>query len=109
MKGAIERGVWGYTCFIQEVGGGCAANEDSQKFENTTQVPACLHNDKTNKPELYILRGGSRILRRKGGANPPRRGRQPMILPNFPKNYMKLRKFWTVGGTPGDPPLILML
>ena len=29
-----------------------------------------------------------------------------MILPNFPKNCMKLRKFWAVGGgTPGAPPL----
>ena len=45
-----------------------------------------------------------------GGANPPERGHQPMILSNFPKNYMKLRKFWTVGGahagsTPLNPPL----
>ena len=39
-----------------------------------------------------------------GGANPPRRGRQPMILPNFPKNCMKLRKFWTVGGDAGSAP-----
>ena len=31
-----------------------------------------------------------------------------MILPIFLKNYMKLRKFWTIGGTtrsPLDPPL----
>ena len=40
-----------------------------------------------------------------GGANPPERGRKPMILANFPKNCMKLRKFWTVGGAPGAPPL----
>ena len=32
-----------------------------------------------------------------GGANPPG-GRQHMILPNFMKNCMKLRKFWAVGG-----------
>ena len=32
-----------------------------------------------------------------GGANPPG-GRQHMILPNFAKNCMKLRKFWAVGG-----------
>ena len=32
-----------------------------------------------------------------GGANPPG-GRQHMILPNFVKNCMKLRKFWAVGG-----------
>ena len=45
-----------------------------------------------------------------GGANPPG-GRQHMILPNIPKNCMKLRKFWAVEGArrgrprPPDPPL----
>ena len=34
-----------------------------------------------------------------GGANPPR-GRQHMILPNFAKNCMKLRKIWAMGGHP---------
>ena len=33
-----------------------------------------------------------------------------MILPKFPKNCMKLRKFWAVGGgrrgAPLDPPLL---
>ena len=41
-----------------------------------------------------------------GGAN-PLGGRQHMILSNFPKNCMKLRKFWTVGGgghAPVRPP-----
>ena len=40
-----------------------------------------------------------------GGANPPG-GRQHMILPNFAKNCMKLRKFWATGGgrSPGAPP-----
>ena len=33
-----------------------------------------------------------------GGADPPVGGDQHMILPNFVKNCMKLRKFWTVGG-----------
>ena len=28
-----------------------------------------------------------------------------MILPNFPINCMKLRKFWAVGGTCAGPPL----
>ena len=42
-------------------------------------------------------RGGSMILRRRGRQS-FREGRQPMILPNFPKNCMKLRKLWTVGG-----------
>ena len=39
---------------------------------------------------------------------PRRRGRQPSIAkgPHFPKNCMKLRKFWSVGGcAPGSPPL----
>ena len=35
-----------------------------------------------------------------GGANPPG-VRQHTILPNVPKNFMKLRKFWAVGW--GDP------
>ena len=34
-----------------------------------------------------------------GDANPPG-GCQHTILPNFPKNCMKLRKFWSVGGAP---------
>ena len=34
--------------------------------------------------------GGSRIF-------PPSRGRQHTILPNFPKNCMKLKKNWTGG------------
>ena len=36
-------------------------------------------------------------------ANPPGRGRQHTILPNFPKNRMKLRKYWA---PPLDPPLL---
>ena len=42
-----------------------------------------------------------------GGANPRGEGRQHTNFPDFPKNYMKLRKFWSVGGgrTPGAPPL----
>ena len=43
-------------------------------------------------------RGGSRIPSRRG--RQPARGRQHMILSKFPKNCMKLRKFWAVG-----PPL----
>ena len=33
-----------------------------------------------------------------GDTNASGRGPQPMILPNFPKNCMKLKKFWTVEG-----------
>ena len=33
-----------------------------------------------------------------GGANPPGGVRQHTNLPDFPKNCMKLRKFWSVGG-----------
>ena len=40
------------------------------------------------------------------GANPPGRGANLQFWQNFPKNSMKLRKFWTVGGrAPGAPPL----
>ena len=41
----------------------------------------------------------------------PKGGRQPIIWPNFPENYMKMMKFWTRGGArvprvpPLDPPL----
>ena len=50
----------------------------------------------------YTLgRGRSRIPRRRG-TNAPRGGgeRQHIILPNVEKNYMKLRKFWAIGGRP---------
>ena len=46
-----------------------------------------------------------------GGANPKGRGgRQPIIWPIFPKNCMKMKKFWARGGgaslaPPLDPPL----
>ena len=49
-----------------------------------------------------------------GGANPPG-GRQHMILPNFAKNCMKLRKIWAVRGaragaaSPQNPPLLCLL
>ena len=47
---------------------------------------------------LDNCRGGSWI--------PCRRGRQHMILSKFPKNCMKSRQFWTVGGrAPRTPPL----
>ena len=51
------------------------------------------------------LRGGSRIPRRRG--RQPSRGRQHMILPNFVKNCMKLRKFWAVGGGGRDTPALI--
>ena len=41
-----------------------------------------------------------------GGGADPLEGRQHTILSNFPKNCMKSRKFWAVGGrAPGAPPL----
>ena len=49
-------------------------------------------------------RGGYRILRRRG-RQPSGGGRQHTNLPDFPKNCMKLRKFWSVGGAPGVPRL----
>ena len=33
-----------------------------------------------------------------GGANPSGGGHQHTNLPDFPKNYMKLRNFWSVVG-----------
>ena len=39
------------------------------------------------------------------GANPSvEGGRQHTILPNFPKNCMKLKKFWSIGGRAGCSP-----
>ena len=52
----------------------------------------CMIADKTATD-----RSGSRI--------PRRRGCQHTNLPDFPKNCMKLRKFWSVGEAPGTPPL----
>ena len=47
-----------------------------------------------------------------GGADLPGEGRQHTNLPDFPKNCMKSRKFWSeetggecAGGVPLDPPL----
>ena len=42
-------------------------------------------------------RGGSTIHRRRGCQSSRREGRQHTNLPDFPKNCMKLRKFWSVG------------
>ena len=51
------------------------------------------------------MSGESRILGKVGGGG----GRQNTILLNFPKNYMKSRKLWLLGGghtgVPLDPPL----
>ena len=44
-----------------------------------------------------------------GGGTDPIGGGQHTILSNVPKNCMKLRKFWAVGGgggAPGAPPQI---
>ena len=49
-----------------------------------------------------------------GGANPPRGGANTQICQIFPKNCMKLRKFWSVGGGARqghprlDPPLSIV-
>ena len=55
-------------------------------------------------------RGGSRILCRRGADLPGEGGHQHMILSKFPKNCMKLRNVWTVGGAcTGRAPLDLPL
>ena len=41
-----------------------------------------------------------------GDANPPGGGRQHTNLPDFPKNCVKLRKFWSGGVRRGHPPWI---
>ena len=69
----------------------------------------CLQGVRQTSP----CRDGSRIPRRRG-RQPSGRGCQHTILPNFPKNCMKMRKFWAVGVAragstplPLDPPLPL--
>ena len=34
-----------------------------------------------------------------GGGQPSRGGHQRLILPNFAKNCLKLRKIWAIGGS----------
>ena len=60
----------------------------------------------------WLFSGGSRISPRTGRQLPG--GSQHMILPNFPKNCMKLKGFGPPGGRaslalPLDPPLLLYL
>ena len=48
------------------------------------------------------------------GALTPKGEHQPIIWPIFPKNCMKMKKFWTRGGREGcapplDPPLMQMV
>ena len=55
-------------------------------------------------PNVMPLTGADSGFHVGGDAN-PLGGRQHMILPNFAKNCMKLRKFWAVQGTRrGCPP-----
>ena len=88
-------------------------------WHNLTDIFIHVH---TSYPTCFYLWGskisGSQFLRTSnkpsqgriqdfpvgGGAN-PRGGRQHMILPNFAKNCMKLRKFWAA---PQNPPLHLI-
>ena len=59
-----------------------------------------------------VISGGSRISSRRG-RQLPRGGRQHTILPNFPKNCMKLKEFGPPGGGARpkfyyvDPPLVI--
>ena len=59
---------------------------------------------------MWKISGGSRISPRRG-RQLPRGGRQHTILPNFPKNCMKLKEFGPPGGGARpkfyyvDPPL----
>ena len=61
-------------------------------------------------PSVAIIPVADPGFPRGGGANSPRGGgRQRTILPNFPKNCMKLKEFGPPGGRPKfyyvDPPL----
>ena len=51
-----------------------------------------------------ICNGGSRIPHGRGHRPSREGGHKHTILPNFPKNVMKLKKFWAVRGrAPGVP------
>ena len=80
-----------------------------ETFKTITKFSQCrdfrIIYDKTT-----IYRGGSRIPHRRG-RQPSGRGRQHTNLPDFPRNYMKLRIFGHSVGSesvtpPLDPPLI---
>ena len=58
-----------------------------QTFANRPKCTA----DYWSVSNSFKFRSGSRILRKRGRQP---WGRQHMILPNFPKNCMKLRKCW---------------
>ena len=62
-------------------------------------LPALCHTclSDTMWYHIILIRGRSRISCSKG-RHSSRRWHRPMILPNFPKSCMKLRKFWAVGG-----------
>ena len=73
-------------------------NEDYKPFE-LWQIIVLSSLENAKQPIVltaFNCRGGSRI--------PRRRGRQPSMEKrqhaNFPKNCMKLRKFWSLGGRP---------
>ena len=67
--------------------------------------------------KTYLLPVADPGFPRGGGANSPGGGRQHMILPNFPKNCMKLKEFeppgWGGGARPKfyyvDPPLVTVM
>ena len=84
--------------------GGCNVTITRDVLELTIQVALSPLLVTSGGHDLFKLvyvsnpyRGGSRI--------PRSRGRQHMILPNFAKNCMKVRKFWAVVGarTVGAP------
>ena len=58
-----------------------------------------LLSNSINSPEIISYTGADPGFPVGGGAD-PLGGRQHTILLNFPKNCMKSRKFWAVGGRP---------
>ena len=62
----------------------------------------------TNLTEIKtVTRGGYKGIPRRRGRQPVGGANMDQNLPNFPKNCMKLRKFWSVGGAHrGRPPWI---
>ena len=79
----------------------------------TLRIPTEFYTDITNLPmsllfdmltNIIMTRIGSRITSSRGCESS--RGCQHMILLNFPKKYMKLKKFWAVeGASAGSAPL----
>ena len=89
--------------FLQNLGEGGVCSR-SCAFLNAVCVSVCI----SDKKHVYItgshLRGSWKQGWIQDGASTLGGGYQHMILPNFPKNCMQLRKCWVIGVNPRSIP-----